>query len=608
LVIFTAWLGSAYRDEAEWIDVGTRALYLATAAVGLNVLAGYTGLLSLGHAGFFVAGGWFGAVLAPGLGLDPWLGFPVAFVLGAALGAVLALLCCHLRGLYLTVVTLAFGTLVPTVFAVLDHPSGVRLEELLDTADLPLADGDFRVGLLWVAAAVLLVSLALTRNLVRSRWGRAYMAIRESETAATACGIPTYWYKVSAFAVSAGIVALAGTVGVQPFLNVNPGEATTIRSFQLVVMVVLGGIGTILGPVVGALVLEFGLAVDWVQDTFADNLGLFFGGTALVLVALAPEGAAGLVRRAQAWVGRRRLSSAPAVAPARREAPVSSSSDKPTSPPDDTGASLPSAPPAAVATGQGDGLLELEGVVKRFGGLAALAGVDLAVTQGTVHALIGPNGSGKSTLVNVVSGAYRTSDGHVRLAGTDVTHLPAHARARAGVARTFQNLQVWRRMTVLDNVLVGAHRRSGVGLPRALLGPWASRRDERALVAGAWGLLDLVGLTDRAHDPAGALSFAHLRRVELARALASQPSLLLLDEPAAGLHPDEAAELVGLLRSVRATGVTVLLVEHHMDVVMGLSDVVTVLDYGEKIAEGPPEVVRHDPRVVEAYLGAEDAA
>jgi ABC-type branched-subunit amino acid transport system ATPase component len=250
-------------------------------------------------------------------------------------------------------------------------------------------------------------------------------------------------------------------------------------------------------------------------------------------------------------------------------------------------------------------VLEVNGLTKRFGGLTALSDVDLSVKRGTVHALIGPNGSGKSTFVNVVSGLYKPTLGRIDVNGEEMNELTPYQRNRAGVARTFQNLQVWRRMPVIDNVMVGAHSRSTVGLTRSLLGTRGSRKSEAALRERAWNLLHFVGLADKGWAVAGSLPFADQRRLELARALVNDPDLLLLDEPAAGLHPSEISDFVRLVDEVRSAGITVLLIEHHVDLVMGLSDRVSVLDYGMKIAEGTPTEVRSDDRVITAYLGAE---
>jgi len=591
LAAFLVWFAAVPGAQRSWLDIGIEATYLAAIALGVNLLTGYTGLLSLGHAGFFVAGGYAGAVWAPAWGWSPWLGLPFAFVFGAAMGALLALLCCHLRGFYLTVVTLAFGSLLPALVIVLKAslggPTGRTVSQPIDVTALPFANGDAYRGLFILSSVLLFITLWLCWNLVRSRWGRASMAIRESELAAEASGVGTYLHKVSAFALSAGIVAVAGVVGAERFLLVSPASGSQEQSFRYVIMVALGGLGTIAGPVIGAFAITFGFGIGWVQQHLVNQQGLVFGLLGLVGVATAPEGTMGNINKTLAkWRHRRPHAGASAHESAY------------------AGRLVRTRAPAA------DGMpaLELAGVTKRFGGVVAVDHVDLVVDAGTVHGLIGPNGSGKTTLLNVVSGVMPASSGRVMIGGHDGGPASPHRRSALGVARTFQNLHLWRRMSVIDNVLVGGHRALSVNLLQAATGSPGGRRAERAARERGEELLDLVGLGGRGADLAGSLPFAEQRRLEIARALAADPSLLLLDEPAAGLHPADVQELLALIRTIKGAGISVVLVEHHMELLMAVSDVVSVLDFGAKIAEGRPRQVQTDPAVLAAYLGTEDAA
>ena len=615
LVAFALWMGPSQAGNRKWLDLGVEAMVLAGAATGLNVLVGSTGLLSLGHAGFFVVGGYAGAILGPyllGPGSvapafmvrnAPWFGPVFALAVGAAMGVGLALVCRHLRGFHLTVVTLVFGALVPAVAVLaagrLGGLGGRTLERIPDTRNAFLARGHALAGVYYTATAFLLVALWLAWNLSRSRWGRALTAVRDSEVAARTSGIDPYRHRVVAFALSAAVVAVAGWVSSLRTLSVSSGSALDVQteSFRYVITVAVGGVGTLAGPVVGAFALTFGLGLDVFQEHLRDKLGLVFGALALAVVAVAPSGLVGAVR----GLANRRLSRSPR--PGLRPEGLGPQRV----PTRQVTAAVRSNPgPSAATAGLTDAggtamLLSVRGLTRSFGGVCALAGLDLDVAPGSVHAVIGPNGSGKSTFVHVVTGVERATAGQVTLAGRDVTDVPAHRRAALGMARTFQGVRVWHRMGVLENVLAGAHVRGTAGLGRCLLG--LSGAEERRLRARAADLVDLVGLGSKAGERAGALTLAEQRHLELARALAADPVLLLLDEPAAGMDRAEVDGLVSLVAQLRDGGLTVVLVEHHVEAVLAVADVVTVVHEGVKLAEAAPSEVVSDPRVREAYLG-----
>lgn len=248
-------------------------------------------------------------------------------------------------------------------------------------------------------------------------------------------------------------------------------------------------------------------------------------------------------------------------------------------------------------------LLEARGVTRRFGGLVALDGADLVLRAGTVHGLIGPNGAGKTTFLNVIAGAFPSHGGTIRLAGQDITRFADERRARLGIRRTFQNLKLYAEMTALENAAIGLHAGTRAGIFPALLRPPSQRREEAMIAAEAAAALDFVGLGAMADTRAGALAYGHRRLLEIARAIAARPPVVLLDEPAAGLNETEAASLTGLIGRIRDRGTSVILVEHHMDVVMRVCDEVTVLNYGRPLASGSPEAIQSDPAVIEAYLG-----
>ncbi len=594
LLVFLTWFGVAQAHDRYWITLGIQAMWVGVSVIGLNLLLGYTGLLSLGHFAFFLYGGFVGAIwAAEDLGVSPWLGFPIAFLVGMAMGALLAVTCCHLRGFYLTVVTLAFALIASSLALIFESffngLAGRAVTKPLDTNFSFLSsDNPNRpfVGLYWVGVLLLLLCLFMTWNLLRSRWGRGFKAIRESEIAADACGVPTYWYKVTSFALSAGMVSLGGVLAAQTKLQVTMASGTAIvgQSFQLVIDAVIGGLGTLAGPVIGAFFFTLGLGVNIGSESISERLGAWetavLAALVVVVMIAMPDGIVGRLRR----IGTRRR--------AGRRSPVSD----------------PEEVTELRMRGRREGdapALLLDGVTRSFGGIDAVRAVDLRVEADTVHALIGPNGSGKTTLVNLVTGFYKPDMGRVVLGGSAITGWRPHRCNGVGLARTFQSCQIWRRMTVLENVMVGAHTRTRGGLLVSALVPVWLRPWERRLRARALGLLAFVGLADRAHELAGALPFAAQRSLEIARALAADPDVLILDEPASGMHPGEVQNVIALIARVRSAGITVMLIEHHMEVVTELADRVTVLNDGEVIAEGTPAEVAENPLVISAYLGEE---
>lgn len=548
-------------------------------ALGLNVLVGYTGLVSLGQAGLYAIGAYTAAILATRMGL----GFVYCLVLGVALASAFGMLLAYptvrVRGVYLAVVTIAFGIIVENVAIEWDSLTGswVGIADIPQPTlfGLPL---DFR-AYFYVVGACALLAFAVNVNVMHSRFGRAMLAASQSEIAARSLGINVTMMRTLAFVLSAATAGAAGVLYV--FLNkyVSPDIFSFGDSIRFLLMVILGGAGTILGPVVGAGILSY---LQEGLQRFGEWQAFVYGGLLAAVMFFLPRGIVGSV----AEILRR------FVAPERRDpGPVS-------------GASLGDIISAGEAA-SGD-CLEIRDVSVRFGGLAALSGVGATVRSGTVHALIGPNGAGKSTLLNAVSGIYRLDEGRVNFFGEDITDLKSHQLAARGLARTFQNTELFSELTVLENVWVGMNGAYRTGLFATLLRLPGYRREEAAHRQAALDLLGLVGLLPFAQEKAGNLSFGHQRRLEIARALATRPRLLLLDEPAAGLNRSEIDELRGLISLLVAQEITIVVVEHHVELVMAISEEVTVIDYGEVIASGGAAEIRSNPKVIEAYFGSAD--
>ncbi len=543
------------------LNIVMQAATYAVGVTGLVVVLGYCGQISLAQAAFFGLG-------AYGVGLgatDYGLPFFVALLLGMAaagvFGIALGLASLRLGGHYLAMVTISFQEILTLVLANwigLTHgPDGIQSIPRPHVPGLLLEHGDRYLAL---CLAVLAAVVWYAWRLKASRLGRAMQAVRDNEIAASICGIDIFRTKVLAFAISAVLGGLGGGLFAGAFAYISPDQFTFNESIVLLTMALLGGVQSPFGALLGTTLLV--ILPEWLR--FLRNVYLAVYGAAVILIMVfLPDGLWGFVAK--------RL---------RRAGPAST-------------AAVPRLPLLSQTGAESDEkALEITGLAKHFGGLKALDGVDIAVRRGTVHALIGPNGSGKSTFINVTTGLYRPTAGRIVLAGRDVTGLPPHARTRLGLARTFQNIRVFRGMTVLENVMVGAERPGNDIAENPTL-----------VVARALAALDFVDLRADANRLVGTLSYGYQRYVEIARALAGNPHLLLLDEPAAGLNLTEKHELGLLLRRLKGHGLTILIVDHDMNLVEQVADHITVLNFGRRIADGRPRDVLAHPDVIAAYLG-----
>ena len=540
-----------------------QAVTYAIAVLGMTVVLGYTGQINLAQAAFFGFGAYVVGLGTTALGLNFWLALLLGVGVAALAGAILGLTTLRLGGHYLAMITISFQQIFDLVLnnwiAVTHGPDGVSGIERPMLAGIDLSDNR-RYLLFCVVALYLLICFVWW--LPNTRLGRAMRSVRENELAASVVGVHTLRTKVIAFTISAALGGISGGLYAGGFAYISPDNCNFARSVEFLTMVLLGGAQSPFGAALGTVLLI--LLPEWFR--FLKQIYLAAYGLAVILIMVfLPEGLWGLV--SGAW--RRVRGVIPLALPAN----------------------IPALNLEVPAKGNAP-ILKLENLQKHFGGLKAVDGIDLEVTRGTVHALIGPNGSGKTTSLNVLNGIYKPTAGKIMVDGIDVTDLAPHERAGHGVGRTFQNIRLFPALSVLENVMVGAQRDNN---------PIAS--GNAALLERALSALQFVGLADRAHLIVRNLPYGHQRLVEIARVLAGRPKLLLLDEPAAGLNQTEKQELVGLLKRLRGHGLTIFLIDHDMGLVEKISDKITVLNFGKKIAEGTPaEVLRH-PEVIAAYLG-----
>ncbi|HEY3595957.1 MAG TPA: branched-chain amino acid ABC transporter ATP-binding protein/permease [Paraburkholderia sp.] len=544
------------------LNIFMQAATYAIAVLGMTVVLGYTGQINLAQATFFGLGAYAVGLGTVVLGLNFWLTLLLGIGLATIAGFVLGLTTLRLGGHYLAMITISFQQIFDLVLvnwaSVTQGPDGVAGIARPSIFGFLFADDRFYVVLCLV---FLYAAIAFVWWLPQTRTGRAMRAVRENELAAEVTGVDTLRVKVIAFTLSAALAGIGGAFYAAGFAYISPDNFNFARSIEFLTMVLLGGADSAFGGVFGTGLLI--VLPEWLR--FLKDIYLAVYGLAVILIMVfLPAGIWGLVRGRFARFRKTETVDIDSIAPLALDVPIADPSP----------------------------ILKLDNIAKHFGGVKAVDGISVEVARGTVHTLIGPNGSGKTTTLNVLNGIYKSTSGKIVFDGVDITAMTPHQRAGLGIGRTFQNIRLFASMSVIENVMVGAQRANNpVGTSRA------------ALYERARSALKFVNMADQMHMTVRNLPYGHQRLVEIARALAGHPSFLLLDEPAAGLNLTEKKNLGDLLKRLKGHGMTIFLIEHDISLIEQVSDTITVLNFGKKIAEGEPGYVMRHPDVVAAYLG-----
>jgi branched-chain amino acid transport system permease protein len=582
-----------------WIDVGFYVGIYVLLGLSLNIVLGEVGLFNLGQAGFYAVGAYTTGILYTQLHIPIVLLLPISALVAGGFAYLVTTRIIHLKGDYLCIVTIGIGEIIRisannNPFGLTNGPNGITGIGNPDFGLFSISSPTQFFYYVWIIVALVIVGLI---NLQKSRIGRAWNYIREDEIAAEANGIDVRHYKLVAFVIGTALAGVAGNIYGSKMMIISPDNFTFMESCLIFVIVLLGGLGSIPGNILGAAII---VIFPEIFREFASYRLLFFGGAMIVMMVFRPGGILPR-RREKAGFSGLGISNLPADENRYIENVVA---QRPLAP--RAAAPAQAARPAGAAAEEKRKVLETQHVTIRFGGLVAVNDFNLNVWEGEITSLIGPNGAGKTTLFNGITGIYRPSEGRIIFMGEDITSLKPHQIIPKGIARTFQNIRLFPSLTCIENVMSSPHC-------HATTGPWSSifrtsrqKKEEHVILETAAYRLYQIGLWEYRNELAKNLPYGKQKLLEIARALASSPKLLILDEPSSGLNDKETEELMQFLSKLKEEGFTLLLIEHDMNVVMGISDTVTVMDMGSKIAEDVPSKIYNNTKVIEAYLGKEE--